>query len=189
MNGEIKIVNIDYFFNKLFELLKKIFEIGNNIYDWLTSTNFKFISIIVSLALFMLIVFISNKIFRLWRREARSLAKFLTVEEVAKERTARWQEIKKMLASENPSDWKMAVISADSLVNDLMGNIGYEGKNLGERLKAIEFHDFENLKNVWEAHQIRNKIANNWEAYELKKEEAQSTLKKYEKALKELKYI
>lgn len=189
MNGEIKIVNIDYFFNKIFESLKKSFEIGKDVYGWLTSSNFKLISVAVSLALLLLIIVVSNKIFRIWRREARSLAKFLTVEEVAKERTIRWQEIKKMLGSENSSDWKMAVIRADSLVNDLMGNIGYEGKNLGERLKAIEFHDFENLKNVWEAHQTRNKIVSNWETYELAKDEAQASIKKYEKALKELKYI
>lgn len=177
-----KIINLDYFFNKLFELIK-------GLYEWLTGLQIKPFSIIISLVLSAAIVFVSYKIFRLYKRRARALARFLTLEEFSKERKTRWQEIKKMLDSENASDWKMAIVSADSLVNDLLGNIGYEGEGLDERLKAIEPNDFDNLRNVWEAHQTRNKIASQWETYELKKEEAQNTLEKYEKALRELKYI
>lgn len=181
-----KIINFDYFFSKLYEFCK-------GLYEWFVGLNLKssiiIASVIISLILAATIIFVFYKIFRLRKRRARAPARFLTLEEFSKERKTRWQEIKKMLDSENASDWKMAIVSADSLVNDLLGNIGYEGGSLDERLKAMEPSDFDNLRNIWEAHQTRNKIASQWEVYELTKEEAQNTLDKYEKALRELKYI
>lgn len=186
---EFKYINIDYFFNQAFEFFKKFYLKFSEIFNWIKEVNFKFYSVIVSLVFLTAIIIITYKILKLRKRQIVSLAKFLTVEELSAERDIRWKEIKKRLDSENPSDWKMAIISADSLMDEILENIGYEGKTMNERLKIIEPSDFDNLKNVWEAHRVRNKIAHEWESFELTKEEAKSVIEKYEQALKELRYL
>jgi hypothetical protein len=100
-----------------------------------------------------------------------------------------WSEIEKKIDSNNQAAWKMAIIEADSLLDEIIKGIGYEGEDMGERLKNIEPSDFENLQNVWEAHKIRNKIAHEGDAFQLNKEEARQVLEKYKKALEEWEYI
>jgi len=182
-------INLEYFFNKIFEYSKEIINKSSEILRWLSGANYRLISIIVSIVFALAVIFVLYKIFQLRKKEIKSLARFLVVEELSVDRTIRWKEIKKRLDSENHSDWKMAIISADSLMNEILENTGYEGKTLGERLKVIEPSDFDNLKNVWEAHKVRNKIVHEWEEFALSKEEAKNTLEKYEKALKELRYL
>ncbi len=83
----------------------------------------------------------------------------------------------------------MAVIEADALLDDIMKRIGYKGDDLAERLKSIEPSDFDNLQNVWEAHKVRNRLVHEPGKIEFTQDEAKNTIEKYEKALKELKYI
>lgn len=186
---EFKYVNIDYFFNQVFEFFKKFYLKFSEIFNWIKEIDFKFYSVLVSLVFLAAIVVITYKILKLRKRQIVSVARFLTMKELTAERDARWKEIKKRLDSENPLEWKMAIIGADSLMDEILENIGYHGKTMDERLKIIEPSDFDNLKNVWEARRVRNKIAHEWETFELSKEEAKTAVNKYEQALKELRYI
>lgn len=182
-------INLEYFFNKIVKYSKEIIDKSSEILRWFSGANYRLISIIISVIFASGVIFVLYKIFQIRKKEISSLARFLVVEELSADRTVRWKEIKKRLDSENSSDWKMAIVSADSLMNEILENTGYKGKTLGERLKVIEPSDFDNLKNVWEAHKVRNKIVHEWEEFELTKEETKNTLEKYEKALKELRYI
>jgi len=89
----------------------------------------------------------------------------------------------------NIEDWKEAIIIADSILDDIFSRMGYKMDGLGEKLKNIEPIDFENLQEVWDAYKIRSKIAREGVNFEISHEEAKSALAKYEKGLKELKYI
>src|SRR5690606_1487074 len=70
----------------------------------------------------------------------------------------RWFDIVQKIDSENPSDWNVAIIEADKILDDLMKKMGYPGDNLGERLKAVERSDFLTLDSAWQAHKVRNSI-------------------------------
>ena len=102
-------------------------------------------------------------------------------------RSVRWEEIKKHLQSDASSEWKIAILEADALLDDILTRTGYEGESLGERLKKIEPSDFEHLQDVWDAHKVRNRIAHDAE-YDITKPAAEEVIKKYESALKELRY-
>jgi len=91
--------------------------------------------------------------------------------------------------SQNPSDWKTAVVESDSILDDIFEKIGFKGKGLEEKLKSVEPSDFDNLQNIWDAHKTRNKIAHLGADFELTQEEAKSAVDNYEKGLKELRYI
>jgi hypothetical protein len=100
----------------------------------------------------------------------------------------KWDKILTQGTSEDENERKMALIAADSLVDNILKSVGYDGENLGERLKQIEKADLTSLDALWEAHKIRNRIAHEAD-YRLTKEDAFSALTNYGKALRELNYI
>jgi hypothetical protein len=103
-------------------------------------------------------------------------------------RNERWEKLLKYLESENPSEWKLAIIEADNLLDEMVAKMGYGGENLGERLKVIEPSDFLTLQDAWEAHKVRNRIAHE-SSYQLTKREAKKVIGLYEKVFREFHFI
>jgi hypothetical protein len=99
--------------------------------------------------------------------------------------TKKWREIIARLETGMESEAKLAVIEADSLLDDVLGKIGYRGETLGEKLKSITPDVIPNIVEVLEAHKIRNNIVHDPD-YRLSLDQARRTLEIYEKALREL---
>lgn len=113
----------------------------------------------------------------------------LVVESLPEARASRWAKVKKYLESDNLSDWKMAILEADNLFNEILKKAGYGGSNLGERILKVPMYKFESIGDVFKAHIARNKIVRQGDKIELTKEEAGRIISLYEKGLKELEYI
>ena len=148
------------------------------------------IGVLLSVLLFAFIVFCvvrTQKIFR-WRAVKETI-EFLKIQEVPRPvRAEKWLQVKKRMESANPSDWKMAVLQADGILDDLLKRMGYDGDGLGERLKKIEPEDFDSLDDVWVAHKMRNRIAHEPES-QLTREDVEKAISLFEKGLKEFEYI
>lgn len=99
-----------------------------------------------------------------------------------------WEQMLARSSSDDENERKLAIISADSLIDKILGLSGYHGENLGERLKKIEPSDLDSLNDIWEAHKVRNRIAHEPDLH-LSRDEAMNALKRYEKVLKELRYL
>lgn len=186
-------LNVEYLFYLLAKFLDRALNLFFRFFLWLQTHDFFVLAFLFSLIVFIGIIILAVKIKKLhWN--IFSFSNFLLSikahggEELTKGEL-RWQEIKDRLDSQNSSDWKLAVIEADSLINDILKKAGKEGENLGERLKNIEPSDFDNLQNVWEAHKLRNRIAHEPADFKLEKFEAERAIRQFEEALKELKYI
>lgn len=184
-----KYLNLDYFFNKFFELLSFIALKIAGLISWFGGPIFKFISIFVSVAAFAGVIILLIKIGRLSKSPVSAADLLFPQEEDIKKSVEQWARIKKHLSMENSAEWRMAVIEADSLIYDILKKAGYGGENLGELLKNVEPSDFDSLQDVWDAHKIRNKIAHEAGKFDFRIDEARAAIAKYEKALKELKYI
>ncbi len=102
---------------------------------------------------------------------------------------ARWQKIEKHLDSGRESDWRLAIIEADVLLDEMMTNMGYRGDSLGEKLKGVEKSDFTTIAQAWEAHTVRNKIAHEGAAFALGEREARRIVALYEEVFREFRYI
>lgn len=102
-----------------------------------------------------------------------------------KEARGSWEHIKTLANSSNPSDWNMAVLRADSLLDDSLMHLGYEGTSLAERLKIVDPTKLTSIDNVWSAHRLRNMIAHD-PLEQHTKETIIHALRSYEQALKEL---
>jgi hypothetical protein len=95
----------------------------------------------------------------------------------------KWNAICKKMESENPSAWKVAIIEADNVIDDLIKRMGYPGENMGERLTGINPGQIENIEELKLAHDARNKIIHE-EGFPLERKEAEKIMGYYENFLK-----
>lgn len=89
-------------------------------------------------------------------------------------------------ASDSPNDWKLAIIEADIILDELLKEAGYIGASLGERLKSISPTQLQSLDDAWQAHKVRNQIAHAGSDFVLTKKLAEDTIKQYRRVFYEL---
>ena len=70
-----------------------------------------------------------------------------------------------------------------------MDQLGFQGENLGDRLKLANQDNFPHLTVAWEVHTIRNRIAHEGLAFELSQHEAKRVIALYEQIFHEYGYI
>ncbi len=100
--------------------------------------------------------------------------------QVANDKATRWQNILDNVNSGQENDWKIAIMDAEILLEEVLDEQGYEGTSVAERLKQVgpEFKD--SVGYAWEAHKVRNKVAHQAE-YVLSEREARQTISMYER--------
>jgi hypothetical protein len=101
----------------------------------------------------------------------------------------RWSRIVDHLNSENESDWRLAVLEADLILEDMLEKIGYPGATIGDKLKGIERSDFNTIDQAWEAHRTRNLIAHEGGDFRITNREARRVVGLYEQVFKEFHFI
>lgn len=99
-----------------------------------------------------------------------------------------WEKVIDLMSSDNPNDWKLAVIEADKMLEQVVSTFAVPGDNLGEKMKNIEKGDFLNLDSAWMAHKVRNRIAHEHN-FHLGQREAQLAIGNYEKVFREFDFI
>ena len=97
----------------------------------------------------------------------------------------QWVKIKDRLDTGMESEYKLAIIEADSILDDILKRMGYFGESLGERLEKLTSASLPNLDDVKEAHKVRNNIVHDPD-YKLALDEARKTMAVFEKALVDL---
>ena len=101
-------------------------------------------------------------------------------------KNSRFEDISKHILSDNPNDWKLAIIEADIVLDDTLKQAGYGGMSLGERLKSITPSQLSSLDDAWQAHKVRNQIAHSGADFVLTKRLAEDTIKQYRRVFAEL---
>lgn len=164
-----------------------------NILSYLNSPAFHeklFIVKIVSYILLFLLLaavlyFLKASSYLRWRFW-QDLVEFFTFRSYAvKKFEKQWQNLMKRLELTSEAEWKLAVIDAESMLDETFQRMNVSGESFGERLKQIKTEQIKNLEDVWEAHKIRNNIVHDPD-YRLDLSQAKKVLETYEKALREL---
>lgn len=112
------------------------------------------------------------------------LYEFLTYRHYAKKHQKEWKKIKERLESNLESEFKIALIEADKLLDKVLIEEGYPGENLDERLEKLNIDILPNLDEVKRVHRIKNDIVHD-PSYRLDLAEAKKAIAVYEKALLE----
>jgi hypothetical protein len=83
------------------------------------------------------------------------------------------------------SEYKLALIEADSMMDDILKRMGFTGETLGERLNKLTSATISNIEDIKKCHQTRNNIVHD-PNYKLSLDVAKQTLASYEKAFRSL---
>jgi hypothetical protein len=86
---------------------------------------------------------------------------------VVDEPNKRWVRVMSHIDSQNESDWRLAILEADLILEEMLEKMGYKGETIGDKLKGIEKSDFNTLNEAWEAHKIRNQIAHDGSEFKI----------------------
>lgn len=180
-------LNLEYFFNQFYRFL-----VG--IVPWLVAffsslSALRIFLLAFSLILLVVIAVLVYKISQLRQNERRTFFNLVRTTDASLARQSeRWTKIVSALDSDNPADWKQAIIEADIMLDEMVKAMNYPGENLGEWLKAIEPSDFLTLEDAWEGHKLRNRIAHESD-FVLTRREARQTLDRFERVFREFSFI
>jgi ABC-type nickel/cobalt efflux system permease component RcnA len=101
----------------------------------------------------------------------------------------RWQEAVHHADSDNPNDWRLAIIEADIMLEKMLDSIGLPGMTVGDKLKSASPHSFRTLEDAWQAHKIRNQIAHKGTDFVLTKRLTKETIERYRHVFEEFSTI
>ncbi len=190
----VNFLNLEYFFNQVY-----LFFLG--LTGWFTGDNFSlgflssffesllFLSILLSVLFIVGIVYFWQRLEWLRKIDADKYATTFLADLSAKpERNLRWEQVLKLIDSDNESEWKLAILEADKLLDEMVAGMGYLGANLGERLKVIEPSDFTTLQQAWEAHKVRNRLAHE-HGFRLTHREAKRVIELFGAVFREFNFI
>lgn len=101
----------------------------------------------------------------------------------------RWERIQGQASSDNDQGWRLAILEADILLNELLDTLGYKGETMADKMRAVERADFKTIDLAWEAHRARNRVAHEGSAHLLNEREVRHIIGLYERVFQEFKFL
>ena len=142
--------------------------------------------IVFSLVLIGFIIFLIIKSTWFDFRYLYYITEFLTFKPFgAKKMEKDWRKIKARLETGLESEYKLAVIETDNILDETLTRMRFEGDSLGDKLEKITTATLANLEEVKQAHKVRNDIIHD-PNYKISLEQAKKVLDVFEKALNHL---
>ena len=111
--------------------------------------------------------------------EAQILSEYVVHEDDKNKR--RWEQVIQHSLSQNSNDWRLAIIEADIILEELITKKGYQGSTLGEKMKQVKQSDMNTIELAWEAHKVRNDIAHKGSEHELTEAEVRKVVALYKR--------
>ncbi len=154
-------------------------------------STFVALSLLISLCLGALAIYCSIRVFQIRQIERRKFAsaqRTVVAHDVPKTQL-RWNRILEQAGSDSEQSWRLAILEADIMLNELLDVMGYKGETMADKMRGVDRMNFNSIDLAWEAHRIRNRIAHDGTAHELTSRETRRVIALYEKVLKEARYI
>lgn len=185
---KLTFINLEYFYLKILECITGSCRLGSSgIVEFLE--RLRPISLILILLFLAGIIYSLIRIRQIRREENEELGKIIVVKGTAEKKKEKWNQLVDLASSENESDWRLAIIEADTMLDDMLDVMGYKGEGIGEKLKQIEKSDFTTLNQAWEAHKVRNNIAHAGSDFVLTQREVRRVIDLYKQVFEEFEFI
>ncbi len=174
--GDLKYVvgSENSFSNRLSRFFKNLFFYG------------RYVAGFISLILLAAAVYLYRKIVNLKKLEKDRM--YIKDEAPSAPKNSTWERVLTNLAGPGENDWKLAVIEAEIMLNDLLTDLGMPGDSVGDQLKAVDRADFKTIDNAWDAHRVRNSVAHG-DSFVLSNHEAKRVIELYRTVFEEFKRI
>ncbi len=194
MDSNVPFINIEYIFTKIYDFLiyvKNVILTGNfnagggttdyagifsHILQWIVTL------FTIGFVVFVIwVIYIRIRIFEIDEQlDGEYKGHFIKPEHKADRVNMRWQTILAHFNSQNPNDWRAAIIDADAMLDEVVTSLGYTGEGLGAKLTSIRLNDFPTLQSAWEGHKMRNIIAHEGASYNLTERQKEVTRRHFE---------
>ena len=150
---------------------------------------FKTLSAIITMVAVAVSAYSYFMIQEIVHEENKRLGLTMTWESEKKQKNKRWQRVEEHMTSLNPSDWKIAILEADNMLDEVTKRKGFGGATLGERLRVIPHADFPYLEEAWQAHKFRNALAHKGTDFPLTRGDAERVINIYYRIFSGLGYL
>ena len=101
----------------------------------------------------------------------------------------RWNRVLENANSEDEHKWRLGILEADIMLNELLDLQGYKGETIAEKLKQVSKTNFNSVDDAWEAHKVRNKVAHEGVEFHISEREKNAVITMYERVFKEFGFI
>ncbi|MBV9159447.1 MAG: hypothetical protein JO019_02500, partial [Candidatus Kaiserbacteria bacterium] len=149
------------------------------------------ISIILSLLLGAACIYCMARIYQVrlneWAR-FKAAGQTVAARDVPKTQL-RWNRVLEQIGSEDEREWRLAILEADIMLNELLDVLGYKGETMADKMKMVNRSQFRSIDAAWEAHGLRNRIAHQTLALPLEKRDARRAITQYESVFREFGFI
>lgn len=184
-------LNIEYFFNKIYNAIGPIWNFITNPNTWST---LGIISVCISILCLFIIIFSIVRLFEIQVFDAKEIDEEINHalardKETDRSSNPRWKYILTLIESPNESDWRVAIMEADSLLEESFKERDLVGNNMAELLEEAKSNGYPNIGGAWDAHIIRNKIAHEGQEFPLTQVEGRRVIKLYQNIFEDLKVI
>jgi hypothetical protein len=95
----------------------------------------------------------------------------------------RFAIIKGYMSSNSEALWRIGIMEADNMLQEILRGKGYQGDGVGEMLQNASF---KTIDLAWDAHKLRNRIAHTGSDFVLTEREAKRGFTLYEAVFREL---
>ncbi len=102
--------------------------------------------------------------------------------------TKDWKKIMKRLETGLESEYKLAVIEADAMLEQVLERMGHTEPTIEEKIDKITSNDIPSIEDLKAVRDTRNGVIHDPD-YDLSQEKAKEVLAIYEKAFRELKIL
>ncbi|PIZ99193.1 MAG: hypothetical protein COX77_02300 [Candidatus Komeilibacteria bacterium CG_4_10_14_0_2_um_filter_37_10] len=120
-----------------------------------------------------------------------NLVEFITIKPYGYYRVRRqWKKIQPLQKSNNPDDWRQAIILANKMIEQLVADLipNQHLNNLEQRLRALGYGTFSEPKKIWQANMLcQYKLKD--KSYQLTQEETTTLITAYQQALRDINFI
>jgi hypothetical protein len=97
----------------------------------------------------------------------------------------RWENIIKKAASNSPQSLTLAIIEADSFIDDVLKKMNLPGEHMADRLDRLGRRPLKTVDRLWRAHRVRNELVHT-PGFTISPADAKKVMGDYENFLKEI---
>lgn len=184
-------LNIEYFFSKIVEYTQPVINFLANPQTWSTLGIISALLSIICIAIiiFSLVRMVEIQIYD--NEEINHEINEALLKEKERERNAnpRWHYILTLIESPNESDWRVAVIEADSMMEEVLKEKGLSGETVSELLEGAKESGYRSIQDAWDGHLVRNQIAHQSSDFPLSQIEGRRIIKMFQNFFEELRII
>jgi len=184
-------LNVEYIFSKIVEYGQPVIAFIINPHTWSVIGVISMLASIVCLSIIIwsLVRLVEIQIFDINEINHEIHNALLKQKEMERNANPRWHYIQTLIESPNDSDWRVAIIEADSMMEEILKEKGLSGTTVSELLEGAKESGYRSIQDAWDAHLVRNQIAHEGSDFPISQVEGRRVIKMFQNFFEELKVI